>query len=61
MPRVHAFFSSLSLSSYHDTLFLSIFVAFILEAFMLQYDSTVSKFETAVEKKIGELGVGVGM
>jgi hypothetical protein len=39
----------------------SIFVAFILEAFMLQYDSVISKFENAVNRKIHELGVGVGM
>lgn len=28
---------------------------------MLQYDVAVSKFENAVDKKIKELGVGVGM
>eukprot|EP00118_Oscarella_pearsei_P014477 m.123941 g.123941 ORF g.123941 m.123941 type:complete len:1059 (+) comp37843_c0_seq17:448-3624(+) len=42
-------------------LVLNIFVAFILEAFMLQYESSVSKFETAVERKIEELGVGMKM
>ena len=36
-------------------------MAFILEAFMLQYDLVISKFENAVNKKINELGVGVGM
>jgi len=39
----------------------SIFVAFILEAFMLEYSFTHGgKFEAAFEKKIAEKGVGVG-
>lgn len=39
----------------------SIFVAFILEAFMLEYSFTHGKIETVISKKIEEKGVGVGM
>lgn len=38
----------------------SIFVAFILEAFMLEYSFTHGKFAAAFENKIEEKGVGVG-
>lgn len=40
-------------------LFLSIFIAFILEAFFVAYSLEKSEVETAIEKKIQELGVGV--
>jgi hypothetical protein len=40
-------------------LFLSIFVAFILEAFFVAYSLEKSELETAIEKKIQELGVGI--
>ncbi|XP_022784410.1 two pore calcium channel protein 1-like isoform X2 [Stylophora pistillata] len=40
---------------------LNIFVAFILEAFMLEYSFTHGKIETVINKKIEEKGVGVGM
>lgn len=40
---------------------LNIFVAFILEAFMLEYSFTHGKIETVISKKIEEKGVGVGM
>lgn len=47
----------------HNTLcllfFLSIFIAFILEAFFVAYSLEKSEVETAIEKKIQELGVGV--
>ena len=36
----------------------SIFVAFILEAFMLQYSFSKTKYEAALEKKIEETGAG---
>ena len=39
----------------------SIFVAFILEAFMLEYSFTHRKIETVISKKIEEKGIGVGM
>ena len=39
----------------------SIFVAFILEAFMLEYSITHGKIETVFSKKIEETGIGVGM
>jgi len=39
----------------------SIFVAFILEAFMLEYSFTHGKIETVISKKIEEKGIGVGM
>ncbi|KAH3852239.1 two pore calcium channel protein 1-like isoform X1 [Dreissena polymorpha] len=40
---------------------LNIFVAFILEAFILEYNLQRSgKFESAVESKIKELGIGIG-
>ena len=39
----------------------SIFVAFILEAFMLEYSITHGKIETVFNKKIEETGIGVGM
>lgn len=39
--------------------FLSIFIAFILEAFFVAYSLEKSEVETAIEKKIQELGVGV--
>lgn len=39
----------------------SIFVAFILEAFMLEYSFTHGKIETVFNKKIEEKGIGVGM
>ncbi|EDO33014.1 predicted protein, partial [Nematostella vectensis] len=38
---------------------LNIFVAFILEAFMLEYSISHGKFETVIEKKIEEKGIGV--
>eukprot|EP00112_Aurelia_sp_Birch-Aquarium-sp1_P004032 Seg1455.3 transcript_id=Seg1455.3/GoldUCD/mRNA.D3Y31 product="Two pore calcium channel protein 1" protein_id=Seg1455.3/GoldUCD/D3Y31 len=37
---------------------LNIFVAFILEAFMLQYTFSKTKYEAALEKKIEETGAG---
>jgi len=40
---------------------LNIFVAFILEAFMLEYSFTHGKIETVFNKKIEEKGIGVGM
>ncbi|KAM7448887.1 Ion transport protein [Porites harrisoni] len=40
---------------------LNIFVAFILEAFMLEYSFTHGKIETVFNKKIQEKGIGVGM
>ncbi|BFZ06995.1 hypothetical protein BsWGS_10034 [Bradybaena similaris] len=41
---------------------LNIFTAFVLEAFILEFSlQTVPKFETAVEAKIKELGLGIGM
>jgi len=40
---------------------LNIFVAFILEAFMLEYSFTHGKIETVISKKIEEKGIGVGM
>jgi len=40
---------------------LNIFVAFILEAFMLEYSFTHGKVETVISKKIEEKGIGVGM
>ncbi|CAB4015799.1 two pore calcium channel 1-like [Paramuricea clavata] len=39
----------------------SIFVAFIIEAFMLQYTFSQGKFESELEKVIQEKGVGIGM
>ena len=36
-----------------------IFIAFILEAFFVAYSLEKSEVETAIEKKIQELGVGV--
>ncbi|KAL4238880.1 Ion transport protein [Mactra antiquata] len=40
---------------------LNIFVAFILEAFILEYSlQKAGKFESAVESKIKELGLGIG-
>ncbi|KAJ6667012.1 hypothetical protein lerEdw1_019015 [Lerista edwardsae] len=44
-------------NQWHDILF--IFVAFILEAFFVEYSLEKSEVETAVEKKIQELGVGI--
>ena len=41
--------------------YFSIFVAFILEAFMLEYSFTHGKIETVISKKIEEKGIGVGM
>lgn len=39
----------------------SIFVAFILEAFILEYSlQKTGRFESAVESKIKELGLGIG-
>ncbi|XP_012942639.1 two pore calcium channel protein 1 [Aplysia californica] len=41
---------------------LNIFIAFILEAFILEYTlQTVPKLESLVEAKIKELGLGIGM
>ncbi|CAH3122380.1 unnamed protein product [Porites lobata] len=40
---------------------LNIFVAFILEAFMLEYSFTHGKIETVFNKKIQEKGIGVGI
>ena len=39
----------------------SIFVAFVLEAFMLQYTFSKTKYEAALEKKIQETGAGSQM
>ena len=40
----------------------SIFTAFILEAFILEYSlRTAPKLESAVEAKIKQLGLGIGM
>ena len=36
-------------------------MAFILEAFMLEYSFTHGKIETVFNKKIQEKGIGVGM
>jgi hypothetical protein len=36
-------------------------VAFIIEAFMLQYTFCQGKFESELEKVIQEEGVGIGM
>ncbi|XP_028398587.1 two pore calcium channel protein 1-like [Dendronephthya gigantea] len=50
--------------SFHLTcviLVLNIFVAFIIEAFMLQYTFSHGKFESELEKVIQEKGVGIGM
>ncbi|CAB4029789.1 two pore calcium channel 1-like [Paramuricea clavata] len=50
--------------SFHLTcviLVLNIFVAFIIEAFMLQYTFSQGKFESELEKVIQEKGVGIGM
>lgn len=41
------------------SLFLSIFIAFILEAFFMAYSLEKSEVETAIERKIQELGVGI--
>jgi cobalamin biosynthesis protein CobD/CbiB len=43
------------------SLFYSIFVAFIIEAFMLQYTFSHRKFESELQKVIQEKGVGIGM
>jgi len=40
---------------------LNIFVAFVLEAFMLQYTFSKTKYEAALEKKIQETGAGSQM
>lgn len=40
-------------------LFLSIFIAFILEAFFVAYSLEKSEVETAIEKKIQELRMGI--
>lgn len=37
----------------------SILIAFILEAFFVEYSLEKSEVETAIERKIQELGVGI--
>ena len=37
----------------------SIFVAFVLDAFMVEFSLSQGKFENALENKIKELGLGV--
>ena len=51
-----------SLSACSDCiLFYSIFIAFILEAFILEYTiQKVGKLESYVEQKIRDLGLGIG-
>ncbi|XP_033646539.1 two pore calcium channel protein 2-like isoform X1 [Asterias rubens] len=39
----------------------NIFIAFILEVFMVEYSLSKSKYEGAIEKKIDELGLGVDL
>lgn len=41
------------------SLSISIFVAFILEAFFVEYSLERSEVETTIEKKIQELGMAV--
>lgn len=38
----------------------SIFTAFVLEAFILEYSFCKSKLESAIEKKIAEMGLQLG-
>ena len=58
--RRHRFQTELTFSLFISFSF-SIFVAFILEAFMLEYSFTHGKIETEISKKIEEKGIGVGM
>lgn len=44
------------------SLHFSIFTAFVLEAFILEFTlETVPKLETVIETKIKEFGLGIGM
>ena len=55
---------SMEAESKHCTMYVlysSIFTAFILEAFILEYTlQTVPRLESVVEAKIKELGLGIG-
>ncbi len=44
----------------HVSVYFSIFVAFVLEVFLLEYTLTTSKLEIAIEKKIKDLGLTKG-
>ena len=59
--QTNGFLSSMKLGIFSFPLLFSIFVAFILEAFMLEYSITHGKIETVFSKKIEETGIGVGM
>ncbi|XP_015770285.1 PREDICTED: two pore calcium channel protein 1-like [Acropora digitifera] len=62
--RVTSKFARIYFFSFHllcVIVVLNIFVAFILEAFMLEYSITHGKIETVFSKKIEETGIGVGM
>lgn len=59
--QTNGFLSSMMLGIFFLSFAFSIFVAFILEAFMLEYSITHGKIETVFNKKIEETGIGVGM